>query len=1022
VTVVFTDIVGSTQLAEKLDPESLHGVMTRYFEDMQAVLTRHGGVTEKFVGDAILAAFGVPRAHEDDALRAVRAAAEMRDRLQELNDSLMTRHGVEIQTRTGVNTGEVVTGDPEGGSAFVTGDPVNVAARLEQAASPGEILISDSTHRLITGAATAEPVPPLQLKGKADPIAAWRLLEVATGTGRWDQPFDSILVGRSAELGALRGAFRDVVDARRCASVTIVGPAGVGKSRLTAEFLATVGDGVLVLRGRCLPYGEGITFWPIIEVLRSATRVSEFDPPEKAVPALAQLLNADASSASAADHLAALMGMGTKMPDIHETFWSVRKLLEETGSRGPTVVVFDDIEWAEPTFLDLIEYLNEWLVSVPVLFMCLARPELLDQRQAWLSGSKMVRLEPLSKAETVELVRNLLGGVDAPDEVTERIAETTEGNPLFVEETVRMLVDDGTLRRESDSWRIATALSDVSIPPTIQALLTARVDMLEEGERRLIERASVIGRVFWWSAVAELTPEQDRSSIGGWLQSLVHKQLLSPDLSQHEEDAFRFTHILVRDAAYRGIPKATRAQLHESFARWLAARQPASNENEEIVGYHLEHAYASLRELGPIDDRIEELGRAAAEPLASAGRRAFARGDMSAAANLFSRTVTVSPAGERIGTEVLPDLAVALLETGSFDRSRAVLDRLRAAADRADDDVLTANAIVIDLWIRLFTQPEGWAVDVEREARRAMSMFEEVRDDRGLAKGWTLLALSHMLQGRFSAAADAWEQAADHASITGDRREELEDLSWVPIAAWCGPATVDASIRRCEAIVRRAGGDRKTTAIALATIGTLEAMRGRFSEARSLAARANALMEEVNLPGWKGALTQLSGWIELFAGDAAAAEQELRVGVEILRGIGELSWLSSTAAILAEALYERGDVEGADALTRESEAAAGPEDIYSQALLRSVRAKIFAGSREPQEAEGVAREAISLADGSDFTFLQVVTRIALGKVLETAGRSDEAYHVYSEAVDLSEAIGFTVGVGWGHAAAPRPRL
>ena len=1012
-TVLFTDVVGSTDLAERLDPESFRHIMNRYFEDMQAVLARHGGVTEKFIGDAIMAVFGVPRAHEDDALRAVRAAAEMRDSLRLLNESLSRDLDVTVRTRTGVHTGEVITGDPEGGTPFATGDPVNVAARLEQTAAAGEIVISDATHWLVQDFATAEPLAPLKVKGKSDAIVAWRLLEVVPGAGRWTPRIDSPLVGRTGELETLGTSLDRVVGSSTQGLVTVLGPAGVGKSRLTAEFVATLGDEVMVLRGRCLPYGEAITFLPIVEMLRDVTGISELDPLDKAVPVLDGLLSESPETAAATQHLAALMGPSAATPDIQETFWSVRMLLEGLASTRPIVVIFDDIHWAEPPLLDLIEYLAEWLDALPVLFLCLARPELRELRPGWLAdqeGSIILTLEPLSGTEVSELVHNLLDKTAVPETITERISDTTEGNPLFVEETLRMLRDDGTLKHTDEGWDVAGDLSTLSIPPTIHALLTARVDMLEQGERAVLERAAVIGRTFWWSAVAELSEGADRPLVGGWLQSLVHKQLIAPDPRESRaEDTFRFTHILVRDAAYRGIPKERRAELHEQFARWLVSKDQSRTEFEEIIGYHLECAYNALSEIGPKGDRVLDLGRQAAEPLGSAGQRAFARGDMWAAANLLSRTIALLPSDDPFGTQVLPDLAMALLQTGDFDGTRAVLDRLRRAADLSGDDVLAAHATVIELWIRLFTEPTGWANDVEREARHALSVFEGRNDERGLAKGWTLLALSNMTRGRFGAAAESWERAADYAAAAGDHREELEHLAWIPVAVWCGPTTIPESIRSCERVRERARGDRKATAIASATIGTLEAMRGGFVEGRSLVSEAKVTLEEVNLPGWMGALTQLSGWIELLAGDPAAAAQELRTGVDLLRGIGELAWLSSAAAILAEALYEQDRLDEAERFTQESESAAGSEDVYSQALIRAVRAKILAREDHPEDGARIAREAVGIAERTDFTFLRVFVLTTLGEVLMSAGRTAEAAAAFTEAEELCGGIGFTVG-------------
>jgi class 3 adenylate cyclase/tetratricopeptide (TPR) repeat protein len=1020
VTVLFCDVVGSTGLGEALDPESLRRLMERYFEEMKAVVQRHGGTTEKFIGDAIMATFGIPRAHEDDALRAVRTAAEMRDSLGRLNQEFERDWGVAILTRTGLNTGEVITGDVQAGTTFVTGDAVNVAARLEESASPGQILIGDATYRLIRGLVTAEPVAPFAVKGKTEPVTAWKLIAVGPGGRAWTGWLDSPLVGRDRELRKLRQALTRTVDDRRCEAVTILGAAGIGKSRLAREFVSGLADRAAVVTGRCLPYGEGITFWPIVEVLRDAAGIGELDSPQEARPKLGALLREGGDSDLIGDRLAALLGLSEATPGIQETFWAVRKLFEELAASGPLVVVLDDIHWGETTFLDLVEYLADWLHGVPVMLLCMARPELLETRGAWMTGkpnATLVPLMPLAGTETDRLIQNLLGGAPLAEEDRARIGDVAEGNPLFVEETLRMLIDEGMLERRNGSLSLTADLATLTIPPTIQALLATRIDMLDEAERVVIERASVIGRAFWWGAVSELIPEEQRDRVGTSLQSLIRKDLIRPDRSElREEDAFRFAHILVRDAAYRAIPKASRAELHERFAQWLETKsRDRAGEYEEIVGYHLEQAYRSLAELGPMNERTVALGRRAADPLASAGRRAFARGDMPAAVNLLSRATSLALAEDPSRTELLPDLAFALMQTGDFAGMQRVLNDLKEAATAAGDPALQAHAAILDLWIRLFTQPEGWADEAYREATRAISTFEAQGNERGLAKGWPLLGLFHMMKGRFATAGAAWEKAVAHAAAAGDRREELEHLAWVPIVEWCGPGTVEEGIRRCQEVLERAEGDRKAMSVALSTWGTFEAMRGQFEEARELQDRARSILREVALPGWMGALTQNSGWAEILAGDPVAAERDLRWGVDTLRGIGELSWMSSAAAILAEALYEQGRLEEGEEFVAVSEESAGSEDTYSQSLLRSVRAKILARQGRAREAEALAREAVAIAEPTDFAFLHAWALISLGEVLERAGKRDQAEGALADAARICQRKGFTVGAHRAHA-------
>jgi class 3 adenylate cyclase/tetratricopeptide (TPR) repeat protein len=1016
VTVLFSDVTGSTVLGEALDPESLRQLMGRYFKEMKAVVQRHGGTTEKFIGDAIMAVFGIPRLHEDDALRAVRAAVEMREALHQLNDEFERAWGIRILARTGINTGEVIAGDSTRGESFVVGDAVNVAARLEQSAEPGTVLIGDATYRLVRDAAIVENIPPLSVKGKTDLLNAWRLVDVVPTAPGWARRLDSPLVGRTAELETLHAAFRRTVEDRTCEVVTIIGGAGVGKSRLSSEFLYQLEPRSRIVRGHCLPYGEGITFWPIVEVLREAAGISDVDSPDEARPKILELLEPVGEAPLIGERLAALLGLSDVTPGIQETFWAVRKLFEELAAGRPLAVVFDDIHWGEPTFLDLLEYLVDWIKGVPVLLLCLARNELLEVRGGWMTGkpnASLITLKPLTEPETDGLIVNLLGGGALAADAATRIAGVTEGNPLFIEEILRMLADDGVLQRANGSWAVKGDISSFSIPPTIQALITARLDRLEAEERAVIERASVMGRVFWWGAVADLSPEQERRAIGSGLQSLSRKDLIRPDRSElGQEDAFSFSHILIRDAAYNGIPKATRAELHERFAGWVQARtKDRAGEYEEIVGHHLEQAYKALSELSPPNERIRTLGRRASVPLASAGRRSFARGDMHAAVNLLSRALALIPAEDPIRPELLPDLAFALLEIGDFTPMKQVVDEATDAARASGDATMEARALVLRLWLSLFTNPEGWAEEASREATQAISLFEDQRDEPGLSRAWSLLGLVNALTCQFAASGEAWEKAATHAHAAGQGREELEYLSWIPIAVWGGPTPVEEGLLRCAEVLGRAAGDRKTMSTALFVMGKLEAMRGRFEEARNQITRARSTLEEISLPVWlAGPLIQMSGWVDILAGDPLAAERDLTWGVERLQAMGELAWMSTEAGILAEALYEQGRYEDIEARLRMVEEAAGSEDVYSQALLRGIRAKLLARGSQAVEAERLGREAVAIAEPTDFLFIKSFALLSLGEALVILRKDQPAREILARAAEACREKGFVVGL------------
>jgi class 3 adenylate cyclase/tetratricopeptide (TPR) repeat protein len=1027
VTVLFADISGSTGLGQALDPESLQHMLSRYFAEMQLIVERHGGLVSKFIGDAVMAVFGLPLVHEDDALRAVRAAAEMREKLAGLNEEFASSWGVTVAVRTGMNTGEVLAREPGHGQSLVVGDAVNVAARLEQVAKPGEVLMGEDTYRLVHEAVSAEQVGPLELRGKAAPVPAWRLLEVVADAAGWSRRLDSPLVDREHELTQLEDAFVRVADGGTCELVTVMAPAGAGKSRLTGELLSRLGSRAKVLQGRCLPYGEGITFWPIMSVLMDAVSMEERDSESEARRKISELLasNGDHGGADTelvCDALAPLMGFGTEAVGIQETYWAVRKLLERLGDRRPLVVVFDDIHWGEATFLDLLEYLADWIRSAPVLVLCQARPELLDARPGWMTAKEnasVVTLRALSTAQTEGLIRGLVGGTELPPEARARIAAVAEGNPLFVEETLRMLVDHDLLRSREGRWTVTGDLSSIAIPPTIHALLTARLDRLEPEEREVIQRGSAMGRSFWWGAVAELSPPELRPRIGACLQSLVRKELIEPDRSEiRQQDAFRFTHILVRDAAYQGIPKAARAAMHARLADWIEEHtRELAGDYEEIVGYHLEQAHRSLAELGPPTVQTDALAARGATLLSSAGERAFARGDMPAAVSLLSRATALLSSHDARRLELLPELAFALMETADFDRLVGVTREMDEAATETGDVRLQAHAIVVGLWIRLSTNPEGWAAEAEREATRAIATFRGLGDEGGLARAWSLLGLVQAMYARFARAEEAWSKAAEHAYRAGNRRDALESLSWVPGMVWAGPTPAQQGIMRCREVFDRAQGDKKAMSSALFHQAGFEAGLGHFDEARELFERARALLEEVALRVWMaGPLAQAAGWAALLEGDPATAERQLRRGYETLSAIGEVSLLSTVAGMLAEAIYAQGRYEEAEPLTRISEEAAGAEDVYTHVLWRSVRAKVLARGGEMTEALRLTRDSAALVETTDSLHLRWHTLMSEAEVLRLAGRIGEAEAALHEAVRAAELKGNLVGARLGREA------
>ena len=556
VTIVFSDLKDSTALGERLDSEALHEVKERYFAAMAAEIRRHGGKVEKYIGDAIMAVFGLPRAHEDDALRAVRAAAGMQAALNGLNETLRAQFGVTLAARTGINTGEVVAvDDPGADQKLATGDAVNVTARLEQAAPAGEIYIGEVTWQLVRDAVVAEPVAPLTLKGKSQPVAAFRLIRVHGQDGNVRRQ-DTSLVGRNAELAVLQAAWNGVLVQRGAHLVTVIGDAGVGKTRLVRETIERAGGQARVLAGRCLAYGEGITFWPLREMVVAAAAINPDDTPEVA----REKLLACVGEAQIADRLASAAGLSEKAFPLHEIYWGARRFLQVQAREQPVIALFDDIHWAEPAFLDLLEHLLDTIADAPVLLLATARHELLESRVGWGErecASRLV-LKPLDDAAAAQVVANLLGSASLPETLIARIVAAAEGNPLYVEQMLSMLIDSDAVKEQDGHWVIARPQAEIAVPPTIRALLEARLDGLARGERAAAEPAAVIGMEFQRPALASLTPPAMRDAIDTQLASLTRKQFIRSDVSADAEPRFRFHHHLVRDAVYNGLLKRAR--------------------------------------------------------------------------------------------------------------------------------------------------------------------------------------------------------------------------------------------------------------------------------------------------------------------------------------------------------------------------------------------------------------------------------------------------------------------------------
>ena len=941
VTVLFCDLTGSTAIGDRTDPEALRALMNRYYDAARVVLERHGGTVEKFVGDAVMAVFGIPVASEDDALRAARAAVELRDVVHDLG----------LEARIGVNTGAVVAGE---GDTLVTGDAVNVAARLEQLAGTGEIMLGEATTRLVRDAVSTESVE-LVAKGKAEPLRAHRLLALDTGSAGVSRSLERPMVGRRRERERLHGDFDDAVAGRSCRLFTLIGPAGVGKSRLVADFLEQLTGPVTVASGRALSYGEGITYWPLVELLIQAG----LDPSE-------------AIRSSPGD-----------------TQLATRALLEAKADERPLVLVLDDLHWAEPPMLDLVEHIVDWSRGSPIFVLCVARPELLDARPGWGGGklnATSLLLEPLPDDEAA-LLASSLPGAAALDEATRgRLLATAEGNPLFIEEL-------SALAREADAG--------VGLPPTIQAVLQARLDTLDEPERTVVERGAVEGQVFHRGAVAALGGTAPNGIPEGLL-SLVRKEVVRPDRSRIPgDDAFRFRHLLIRDTVYESLPKAVRAELHVRFADWLEAHAELL-EQDEIVGYHLEQAARYLRELDPEDATAAGLAQRAAERLGAAGAAAFDRTDLHAARNLLERALALVDEGP-LRRSLIPPLVDARLGVNDVEG----LTELVGELDRGDDrERATAAAL------RAFVDPASGSsrlfAALEADIDAAQPILERAGDWMGAARCERARSVLGWAQCRSTKSHRAMFRCRDFLRRAGSTAWQSDLIMNIPASAvFAGlPLTEVASI--IDELEQDA-----TEVGPLVTLGVraararLEGMAGVVSmdEARAVVAEHADLLRQIGADLEAEVSTGIFVEFAFFEGPEEY-ERAARERVEAFGALGDRMFLANTLGDWAAALCGLGRArEALDAVAR-GRAIGRPDDLADAALLDISEAYAHAllGDRE-RAGELVERANETLRDVDMALLVDQVSRIE-ASARAALGDIDAARLILTRLTDDADRRGF----------------
>ena len=999
VTLLFCDVSGSTALGEQLDPEVLRSLMGDYFAIAEAAVVRHGGTVEKFVGDAVLAVFGIPVVREDDALRAVRAAAELRAGLADLAKRVADRNGVRLAIRTGVNTGEVVAGTARAGGSFATGDAVNTAARLEQAAPAGEVLLGASTYRLVRDAVVAKAVAPLAVKGKATPLEAFQLVEVLDVDEGRTRRTDARLVGRERERRALDEALERVVADRRCQMVTLLGPAGMGKTRLLADFETSLDPQIRILRGRCLSYGRGITFWPIVSVLRQAAGLTATQDPATARAALSEVLVGLPEALDVVERLAPLLGLGGEPGGTEETFWAVRLLLEHLADSGPVLVVIDDLHWAEAALLDLLEQLRDEARDVPLLLICPARPELLEQRPGWGGGAvsaTTLMLEPLSGSNTQELLDDLLGP-GLPAAVAEAVNGWGDGNPLFLEEVAVHLVEEGVLVNDDAGWSLRRDLAAVPVPPTVTALLTARLDRLPAPERSLLEHASVVGVEVTAEEAAALSEDPQVPAL---LARLVRKGLLRRVRSLRGE-AFSFRHVLVREAAYEALPKAQRASLHERYADRLSGDgAEAGGEVDAFVGHHLESAVRLRRVLSPGSPEGEALAVRAADVLAAAAERARQADDLPAAEQLYLRSLDLLGRDAPTRRRRLLQLAWTLGGRWRITPALAAVDEALALAPEGAPDLLHLALLAERASLQMAAGDPVDPADARRLGAEAAQAAREAGD---------ALVLSHALAAQITADQmlarwNAVFTGAEELLQTGMAAERREAGHLMLGAALYGskpfPELLVMVAEEFEAVAQTAGMRAHLHGLKAGALAGV----GRSAEARSELATARGLLEESGKLQ-EGPWGFMAPEILLADGDDVGAIEALRFGIEGFRCSGGLGFASTLLGLLAILLVQRGEDEAARATVEEADACTSPYDVLSVALVLCARALLTSRAGDHQGAAELTARALAVIDGSDVLMSRGDLYRWLAEVPAARGDRTEQRRMLAQAHELYVAKG-----------------
>lgn len=985
ITLVFVDVVESTALSAKLDPEALRQILRRYYAAARSCMEEHGGVLEKYIGDAVVAAFGVAVSHEDDALRAVRAALETLTKVSELNVGLLASHGVRLELTCGICSGEVIATIEANGNFQAFGVVGNTAARLQGAAKPGQILIESVTASLVKNSVALEPVGALSLKGLAQPVPAWRVNGLKLGPDLMTSSPSVRLIGRDRELENLREAYRQVTNRNRPNLVTVLGPAGIGKTRLVRDFIAGLtAPGVTVLTGRCSSYGKGITFKPLVEML------AEFDGGRAG---LAHVMEAGGDEGRRAiDCLSGIVFDNAGTPTgIEEISWSVRYLLTQLGKAGPVVMIWENLHWAESTLLDMIDDVVSWLDDVPVLLICVSRPELAEARPNWgcgAPGAITMEVGPLTQAHCLELVTELANREEVTahqqEAVCERVGTECEGNPLFAELMLDLLAD---------------ATPGARVPPTISALLTAQLDQLPSDERRLLEIAAIIGRDFTGTALAallvveDMPPEQAQEI----LARLVKRRILvSPG-----SDAFRFDQHLMRDNAYRLAPKSRREHLHlllaDQLARVLSDDDASSSGADRLtLASHVEDAAKLHRELLPGSTELPGLAPQAASILISEGTKALHRNDLGGAATLLDRGSGLIPADDERQIQLMlyiSDCRLALLEP-----TRAIEALPANHPDPRVDIVARIQRCIIELRIG----PAG----PDAIAKLADEIETELLADANASdRAWCrLYLLKAQLDWKVERTADAeakFRLGLRRARALNDEYEEDRLLMGIcEIAQW-SPIDIQSGLRQCAEMSQRFAANRAMLVPVLLTKARLAALGDDLAGARAALAEACAHTSDLHLQvGLTDVIMMgVTALVDSLAGDHKLALAGNRRARDLLLEMGRTRESAAYSAYAARELFDLGALRDAEHALYRLTSGSVELDRRSVVLATSLEARLATSAGRLAEALELAASAAVLSEQTDDLCLQGSSYLDLAIVARRAGQPEVAQRAAATALD-----------------------